>query len=147
MEATFEPSVPTIRNKIALIEAIELFLIASGLWLLVALTSPGTPDQSLVDLIIFFFIFQGIFLGSWAIYNSYIRIARAAGRTLDVAIWVLASLATGTYTFWAWSILDVNRFIMSRLFYRGEAPVEYAWSWRSKHIRKLWEQAKKASSV
>lgn len=147
MEATFESSVPTIRNKIALIEAIELFIIGSALWTLFALLNIMSSGTSFVDLIIFFMLTQGVLLGSWAIYNVYIRIARAGGRTVDIGIWVLASLATGTYTFWAWLILDLNRFIMSKLFYRGEAPVEYAWNWRSKQIRKLWEQAKKASSV
>jgi hypothetical protein len=146
MEATFETSVPTVRNKIALIEAIELFSIGAGLWLLTTLVSRSTPEKSIVDLLVYFIIFQVIFLGSWAIYNVYIRIARAGGRTVDIGIWILASLATGTYTFWAWLILDVNRFIMAKLFYRGEAPVEYAWSWRSKQIRKLWEQARKTSN-
>lgn len=146
MEATFETSVPSIRNKIALIEAIELFSIGFGLWLLITIFSPNTAERSFADLIVYFFFFQIIFLGSWAIYNAYIRIARAGGRTVDIGIWVIASLATGTYTFWAWIILDVNRFIMSKLFYRGQAPVEYAFSWRSKQIRKLWEQANKASN-
>lgn len=146
MEATFETSVPAVRNKIALIEAIELFIIGSGLWGLFALLNLMSSDTSFVDLIIFFMFIHGVLMGSWAIYNVYIRIARVGGRTVDIAIWVLASLATGTYTFWAWLILDLNRFIMSKLFYRGEAPVEYAWSWRSKQIRKLWEQARKSSN-
>jgi hypothetical protein len=148
MEATLEPSVPSIRNKLALIEAIELFSLFSlgfALWCLAVNTAlkQGETILGQIDLLIFL---QAAGLGSWVIYNAYIRIARAGGRTLDVIIWVLASLLTGTYTFWAWTILDVNRFIMSKLFYRGEAPVEYAWSWRSKQIRKLWEQANKASN-
>lgn len=147
MEATFEFSTPTIRNKIALIEAVELALIGFVVWILFALTSTKTPDSSFMDLIIFFMLTEGVLLGSWGIYNIYIRIARAGGRFVDVGIWVLASLATGSYTFWAWTILDVNRFLMSKLFYRGEAPVEFAWSWQSKQIRKLWEQAKKASNL
>lgn len=147
MEATFETSVPTVRNKIALIEAIELFIIGSAFWALVALANLMSSEADFLSLIIFFLFTHGVLLGSWAIYNTYIRIARAGGRTVDIGIWVLASLATGTYTFWAWLILDINRFLMSRLFYRGEAPVEYAWSWRSKQIRKLWEQAKKDSSI
>ena len=63
---------------------------------------------------------------------------------MDIGLWVIASLATGSYTFWAWTILDINRLLMAKLFYRGEAPVEYAWSVRSKQIRKLWERAQKA---
>jgi hypothetical protein len=34
---------------------------------------------------------------------------------------------------------------MKKLFYRGEAPVEFAWSVRSKAIRKAWEEARKLS--
>lgn len=147
MEATFETSVPTVRNKIALIEAIELFIIGSAFSALVALGNFMSSDPDFVGLIVFILLTHGVLLGSWAIYNAYIRVARAGGRTLDVLIWVFASLLTGSYTFWAWTILDVNRFIMSKLLYRGEAPVEYAWSWRSKQIRKLWEQAQKASSI
>jgi hypothetical protein len=147
MEATFETSVPTVRNKIALIEAIELFILGSVFWALIALANLMSPDIDFVGLIVFFLFTHGVLLGSWAIYNAYICIARAGGRTVDIGIWVLASLATGTYTFWAWTILDVNRFLMSKLFYRGEAPVEFAWSWRSKQIRKLWEQSSKASST
>ena len=142
METTLQPSLQqNIRTRIVLIEAMELGLLAFALWGFFAALTPAT---SFGEEIIFFFITQIVILGSWVIYNVYIRIARAAGRTLDIMIWILASLATGTYTFWAWTILDINRFIVSKLLYRGEAPVEYAWSTRSKQIRKLWEQARKA---
>jgi hypothetical protein len=144
METTFEPSLlQNFRTRIALVEFIELSTLGFGLWGLLAIV-PGNPSNpSFLDLISFLFIIEGLLLGSWAIYNVYIRVARAGGRIVDVALWVLASLATGTYTFWAWTILDVNRFLMSKLFYRGEAPLEYAWSARSKQVRKLWEQMRK----
>jgi hypothetical protein len=90
-----------------------------------------------------FVVIEGGLLGSWAIYNLYIRIARAGGRRVDVGLWIIAAAATGSYTFWAWTILDINRWIMKKLFYRGEAPVEYAWSSRSKQVRKAWEAARK----
>ena len=88
-------------------------------------------------------IIEGGLLGSWGIYNIYIRLARAGGRRVDVGLWIIAAAATGSYTFWAWTILDINRWIMKKLFYRGEAPVEYAWSSRSKQVRKAWEAARK----
>jgi len=147
METTFEPSFPALRDRISMIEVIELSILGFLFWALLALTSVETPNSSLFNLIIFLFLTEGLVLGSWVIYNIYIRIARAGGRLVDVGIWVLASLATGTYTFWAWTILDMNRWLVSRLFYRGEAPVEYAWSWRSKQVRKVWEQARKANSA
>ena len=147
METTFEPSLlQNFQNRITTIEAIELSILGFLLWGFGAYNAIQ-DGQSLFDLIDLFIGLEVILLGSWAIYNAYIRIARATGRTLDIAIWILASMVTATYTFWAWIILDVNRFIMSKLFYRGEAPVEYAWSSRSKQIRKAWEQARKAGYV
>lgn len=145
METTFEPSLPqSIRARMAAIEALELALLGFGLWSLLEIISGN--ESSFLDLMIFLVITEGLLLGSWVIYNVYIRIARAGGRTVDIALWVVASLATGSYTFWAWTLLDFNRFLMAKLFYRGEAPVEYAWSARSKQVRKLWEQMQKASS-
>lgn len=147
METTFEPSLlQNFQNRITTLEAIELSILGFALWGF-GVYNAILDGQSLFDQIDILIFLEVILLGSWAIYNAYIRIARATGRTLDVGIWILASMLTATYTFWAWTILDVNRFIVSKLFYRGEAPVEYAWSWRSKYIRKAWEQARKAGSL
>jgi len=151
METTFESSsesvLHSLRTRIAVIEFIELAAIGFALWCLLAIASSKTPDSSLLELISFLAIIQGMVLGSWLIYNAYIRIARAGGRVVDVALWVLASLLTSTYTFWAWSVLDLNRLLMSKLLYLGEAPVEFAWSSRSKQIRKIWEKARKAGAI
>lgn len=147
METTFEPSLlHNFQNRITTLEAIELSFLGFALWGF-GVYNAILDGQSLFDQIDILVFLEVILLGSWTIYNAYIRIARATGRTLDVGIWILASMLTATYTFWAWTILDVNRFIVSKLFYRGEAPVEYAWSWRSKYIRKAWEQARKADSL
>jgi hypothetical protein len=148
METTFEPILQqNFRTRIAVIEAIELALLSFGFWALLVII-PGNPTHpGFLDLLGYLVITEIVVLGTWAIYNAYIRIARAAGRTLDVIIWILASLATGTYTFWAWTILDINRFLLSRIVYRGEAPVEYAWSTRSKQVRRIWEQMQKAGNA
>jgi hypothetical protein len=147
METTFEPTLQeNIRTKIALIEFIELSALGFALWLLGAFNAITVSGEHLFDQISFLLGIETILLGSWAIYNVYIRIARAGGRTIDVAVWILASLLTASYTFWAWSFLDINGFLMSKLFYRGEAPVEYAWSTRSKQVRKLWELMQKTQS-
>jgi hypothetical protein len=91
--------------------------------------------------------FEIFLLGSWLLYNGYIRVARAGGKTIDAIVWYLAAVVTGSYTFWAWSLLDINRLIVSKLFYRGEAPVEYAWTWRSKQVRREWERVQKEFSA
>lgn len=132
-----------LRSKIALIEAIELSSLGFVLWVLISLITIGAPDVGISNLIVIFIMIEGALLGSWLIYNLYIRIARAGGKTIDIALWVLATVVTASYTFWTWTILDINRWIIAKLFYRGEAPVEYAWSVRSKQIRKMWEASQK----
>lgn len=148
METTFEPTLlQSFRTRIVIIEAIELALLSFGFWALLVMI-PGNPtDPGFFDLLGYLMVTEVFVLGSWVIYNLYIRVARAAGRNLDVIIWILASLATGTYTFWAWTILDINRFLLAKTVYRGEAPVEYAWSTRSKQVRRTWEQMQKAGNA
>ncbi len=144
METTLQPSSQNFRNRITAIEAIELASLGFILWCFGAVVAMSKPQASFPDQIVFLVITEGILLGSWGIYNAYIRIARAGGRLVDVGIWIIASLLTTSYTFWAWTILDLNRRFIAKLFYRGEAPIEYAWSIRSKQIRKAWEKAQKA---
>lgn len=148
METTLQPSLPQqLRTRITIIEAIELALLGFGFWSMIALIpgNPSTPD--VLDLLIFLVFTEGVLLGSWILYNVYIRIARAGGSKVDIALWILAAVLTSSYTFWAWTILDINRLIMAKLFYQGQAPVEYAWSTRSKQGRKFWEQAQRASQT
>ena len=142
METTMESSFSNIRNKLALIEFIELGSLGFAFWCLGAISMIATKEI-FTEVITFLIGLEGILLGSWAIYNGYIRVARAGGRFVDVGLWVIASLATASYTFWAWSILDINRLAVTKLLYRGDAPVEYAWSARSKQVRKIWEKARK----
>ncbi len=151
MENIIQPvsqtSLQNFRTRIAFIEFIELAVLGFAFWCFGAIVAISEPGSSLLDQIIFLVITEGILLGSWAIYNVYIRVARAGGKIVDIGIWVIASLLTSSYTFWAWTILDLNRALISRRFYRGDAPVEYAWSAQSKQVRKAWEQTRKASSV
>ena len=65
----------------AAIEALELALLGFGLWSLLEIISGN--ESSFLDLMIFLVITEGLLLGSWVIYNVYIRIARAGGRTVD----------------------------------------------------------------
>jgi hypothetical protein len=145
METALQSSSQGLRSKIGTIEAIELASIGFVLWCLGALMTIGQPDTTFSNLLILLIVIEGGLLGSWLIYNLYIRIARAGGKIVDVGIWIIAAAATASYTFWAWTILDINRWLMKKLFYRGEAPVEYAWSAQSKQIRKAWEQVRKGA--
>ena len=147
LQSSSQTSLQSFRTRIALIEVIELAALGFAFWCFGAIVAISDSDINLLDQIVFLVITEGILLGSWAIYNVYIRLARAGGKIVDVGIWVVASILTSSYTFWAWTILDLNRTLVSRLFYRGEAPVEYAWSAQSKQVRKAWELARKAGSV
>ena len=144
MEATLKPSLQNLRSRIAAIEAIELASLGFVLWLIGAILTVRDPDITFLDQLVFFMFTEAILLGSWVLYNAYIRIARAGGRLVDVGLWIGASALTASYTFWAWTILDLNRRFIAKQFYRGEAPIEYAWSIRSKRIRKAWEEAQKS---
>src|SRR5512139_491175 len=98
MEETFQPALPHFQNRIAAIEAFELSTLGLLLWILAALVSTQTAESNLGDLIVFFFFTEGILLGSWAIYNAYIRLARAGGRFVDYGLWVGTFFLTGSYT-------------------------------------------------
>jgi hypothetical protein len=146
METTFQPSYSVIRSKITTIEAIELSVIGFLFTALTALIPTDTP-MDLMTFVIGFFVLEAFLLGSWAIYLAYIRLTRGLHRRLDIRLRFLLAFLTSTYTLWAWIILDINRWLIARLLYRGEAPVEYAWSSRSKQARKEWEQANKLRQV
>jgi hypothetical protein len=146
MEATFEPSVSTIRTKMAAIEAVELStigLLFLGLLMMIPTDPPATISVAIVLLI----VVEGALLGSWGIYLAYIRLTRGMYSRLDIRLRFAIAALTGSYTFWTWIILDINRWILAKLVYRGEAPVEYLWSAKSKLVRKEWEQAQKAKNV
>jgi hypothetical protein len=145
MENAFQPSLPAFRSKMAAIEAMELFTIGFIVWGLLLLVPDSNADTALDILIAALFLIEGFLLGSWAIYLAYIRISRFFPSRVDFRLRILLAVITTTYTLWAWIVLDINRLILAKLLYRGEAPVEYAWSWRSKQRRKVWEQTQKAS--
>ena len=147
MTTAIQSSAQGFQAKMGMIEAIELAILGFGLWIIAALLSLGAPDVGFASLLALFLMIEGALIGSWLIYNLYIRLARAGGKAVDIGLWVIAAAATASYTFWAWTILDINRWLMKKFLYQGEAPVEYAWSARSKQIRKLWEQAHKGNQV
>lgn len=146
METTFQPSLPSFLNKMSAIEAIELSVIGFLLWGLAIIIPTETPTTIPVAIGLFVII-EGFILGSWLIYVAYIRLTRGLYPRADIRLRIGIAALTSTYTLWAWIILDINRWILAKLIYRGEAPVEYAWSSKSKLARKEWEQAQKAKQV
>ena len=147
METVFQPSLSPLRSRITLLEAFELPVLTFGFWSLATLLDSSDGRIDFAELFTYLIGLELIVLGSWVIYNLYIRLARAAGGRVDIALWVIASAFTGSVTFWAWTILDVNRLLLAGLFYQGDAPVEYAWSARSKYVRKRWEETQRMGAM
>jgi len=140
--------VERIRRNLYAIEAIELSGLSLLLGLiigLIALSMYTGPSQNVGA-----YFWEGpravliAVLFMWGAYLVYIRLARKSLQT-DVLLWVVLSVITNSLTFWVWTFLDINRLIMAKLLYKGEAPVEYAWSYDSKQRRQEWEKAHKFS--
>jgi hypothetical protein len=78
MEATFQTSLSPLRSKLTIIEAIELVFLTFGIWCLATLVD--VSDRGIHAFGVLYLIgLELIVLGSWVIYNVYIRIARAGG--------------------------------------------------------------------
>jgi hypothetical protein len=143
METTFQPSISSFIKKMAVIEFFELSILGLLLWGLVVFIPTETPTT--IEMAAgFLIIIQGGILGSWLIYLAYIRLTRGLYPRADVRLRIVLAILTSTYTLWTWLFLDANRWVLSKLIYRGEAPVEYAWNSQSKLNRKLWEQQQKS---
>ncbi len=145
-----------LRSNLIALEAIELPLLIAGLYTPIGLwysidvgsKAPSVRDglSTVAGALMFGVAALVAGLVLWGVYLLYIRLARWGGATLDVGLWIIASLVTATFTFWCWSVLDINRLILSKLLYNGEAPVEFAWSATSKRRRKEWEAARKSAA-
>ena len=149
----FSEKIKGIRNNLTKIELIELSLLAFVLGLAFGILGIFiTPSNERVSsdftmgLIEIPLLAVLAILFLWGVYMLYIRMARAGGKVVDIAIWVIMAIITSSVSFWCWTILDLNRLLMTKLIYKGETPVEYAWSAKSKAYRKAWEEAKKQGS-
>lgn len=144
------PLSETIRRNLYAIEALELGGLAAVGTLAIGLLAstqvePDEVNQFWQGLSMMITLVPMAALFLWGVYLLYIRLARAGGAWVDIGLWILLASITSSFTFWCWTVLDINRFIMSKLFYRGETPVEYAWSTGSKQRRREWEKARKAA--
>jgi hypothetical protein len=145
-----------LRSNLLALEAIELLLLFTviyiplmSLYLASVITQPevyGSVLSALLGVVMMGAAGVAALFFLWGVYLLYIRIARWGGPAVDVGLWVICSLATATFTFWCWTVLDINRWIVAKLLYRGEVPVEYAWSAPSKRRRKDWEAARQAAA-
>lgn len=129
-----------VRNNLYALELIELFILGFGF---AGLVNIVTWDGNIFTAAL---IQMGLPLGLgvlWLGYMLYIVIARNTGKVVDILLWVVLAIATSSFTFWYWSILDINRLMIAKLFYTGHVPVEFAWSFKSKARRKTWNKLNK----
>ncbi|MBI5950574.1 MAG: HEAT repeat domain-containing protein [Chloroflexi bacterium] len=143
---TFKKRFARIRSNLYAIEAFEFGVLSFLAGTFIGLLMIFVPDTSQTDILTKLLSGPLVFLGGfialvalWGVYLLYIILARAGGPIIDIGLWVLMTSITASFTFWCWTILDINRLIVSKLFYRGEAPVEYAWSHASKLRYKQWK--------
>ena len=129
-----------IRNNLYALELIELFILGFGF---AGLVNIVTWDGNIFTAAL---IQIGLPLGLgvlWLGYMLYIVVARNTGKAVDILLWVVLAIATSSFTFWYWTILDINRLIMAKLFYTAHVPIEFAWSFKSKARRKAWSKLNK----
>jgi hypothetical protein len=155
MENTHRPTlVERIRHNLHAIEVIELSGLAVLLSLLFGLVGELYSSEPGRGVGLFLIALGVAMCGAilavlflWGVYVVYIRLARAGGSAVDIGLWILMAVITSSITFWCWTILDINRLILVKLFYQGETPVEYAWSLGSKKRRKEWELGRKKATT
>ena len=133
-----------IRKNMTALEVTEILLLVLAFSIILNVGVPDTGDNPTLSNLATWGLLTAIALLAYLSYYVYIRVARAGGRTIDLIIWIVASFVTGSFTFWSWTVLDLNRFILRRTLYKGEAPIEYAWNTVSKARRKEWEAWRKA---
>lgn len=135
-----------LRGNLYVLEWIEL----TGLGLLLAtFVNVAVPSQGINALtttaLVQFFI-PAVFVGAWLIYALGLRLARALGSDAgSVVLWILIGfvifLSGGTIVILV-TLLDLNRFLVARLLYRGAAPAEYIWNPNSLARRRAWEKTR-----
>lgn len=132
-------AVNLVRKNIYLLEIVELFAL-NLLWIVWWLFS-GRPFDYLVNLILISYF---IVLCAWAFYLLMVFIWRTTSIWLLVGLAVLSGgIAIGVYAFLG--LFDLNRLMLDKVAYRGEAPLEYFWNKESSENLREWKKARKAA--
>jgi hypothetical protein len=131
-----------IRANIHLIELTELGTLGVAF---AGLANVLAPPDSLSITFFSLVLAPGALWALWGIYMLFITIGRATGRRVEFAIWIVAAAMTASFTFWCWTVLDINRLLMSKLFYQGSRPVEYAWRTDSKQRARRYDAMRRSA--
>ncbi len=136
-----------LRGNLYALELVELtawgFLLAT--FVNVVVPSQGSNALAITALVQFFI--PAVFVAAWLIYAICIRLARAlGGQAGPMALWIgigFAIFLSGGTIVVLVTLLDLNRFLVSRLLYRGDAPAEYLWNPNSLARRRAWDDMMK----
>lgn len=127
-----------VRKNIYLLEIVELFTL-NLLWIIWWAFS-GRPFDYLVNLILMSYF---ILLCAWAFYLLLIFIWRTTSIWLIIGLAVLSGgIAIGGYVFLG--LFDLNRLMLDKVAYIGEAPVEYFWNKESSANLREWKKTRQA---
>ena len=134
-----------VRHNIYLLEIMVLI----GLGVFVAFVMDLLGNLFATDLesaVIFLFFVPVIFLAGWLIYLFQLK--TMAGYPIGCLIFGLIVLSlvygAGIIVVILLSLFDLNRLIISKKLYLGDAPVEYFWSPESRKQYAEWKQQKKS---
>lgn len=137
------------RQNILVLEAIELtvLFILLGLFTVWLGMSDGAPsDELLINIIVVLFVMGGAVVSvlvAWGMYLLVIRIMRRLPLWIFVPLVIVSGgLALGVVV--VISLFDLNRLMLARLLYNGEAPVEYFWSKESSQALEAWKRGERA---
>jgi hypothetical protein len=134
-----------IRNNIYALEAIGLstlaVLFALFMWLVDLTTPPEDWAIYVLGTLMSVFAFPLITLFIWGLYLFEIKAAASLPLGCLMAGMIALSLAygIGIIIVVLVSLFDLNRLIMVKLLYTGDAPVEYFWSPGSRREYAIWK--------
>jgi hypothetical protein len=127
-----------LRRNLAGLEAVEMgliWLLAGLIW--AALTLLGQVPAAWIWILL---SLPALYL-CWGSYWLYIFVSRKWGSDAEFALWLGIAAVTLSISFWVWMVLDGVRWLITRRFYQGEIPLEYACSHKSKLYRRAWDYA------
>lgn len=119
-----------LRRNLLAIEACALVV-----WSVVLALLTGRNDILLSN-ILALIVALGFF---WSCYLLHIRVARAGGPRVDVILLIIEAIVTVGVSIAVGIALDIHRYILAKLFYRGDAPVQYAFNPNSKVRYQEWK--------
>ncbi len=144
---SFFTFVSHIRHNIYFLEMTEWVLLGLAVTIL-GHVAEGSMHTLIVEIALFPSIWKVFSLIFWFIWGIYLLLIRWIRWYLPVPDWVLLILVllsggVAIVVYGSILLFDVNRLILVKTVYVGEAPVEYFWEKASTKRLQAWKQARK----